>query len=251
MVKAFSRYWKIGYVILGLGLIVLIAVLFDVGPCLKEIVNYVRKSPTEVIAFGNILLICITIGSLHYTRKTNTRAVSQFVGQIRPLIDVTPIAIIQDPNLTHAMTAFSIVNYSGFKACNIGIDLEYGEKSWIQEWLKAKEEESMKGAADGVVPAKDYLSRSKILIPYLEPGETRKRDSSGNVIAIQGSLKLEEQVCTKESEGIPVRVRTTWENINGHVFDAIHEYRLICTKADRGRSFTFIPKGIVSQKDAK
>ena len=56
---------------------------------------------------------------------------------------------------------------------------------------------------------------------------------------------------------IKVFMRVTWENDNGHVFDEIHQYNLLCTESvqeedselDSGLSFTFIPEGIISQKN--
>ena len=63
------------------------------------------------------------------------------------------------------------------------------------------------------------------------------------------SLNLED-VVARGQEGLTVAVRTTWQNEKGHVFDAVHEYRLVgTTNSAKGRSFTFIPKGIISQKD--
>lgn len=210
---------------------------------------------TPIIALANIVLVVITALSLLYARRANSRAEKLFVGENRPLVDVTPIAIRQKASGTHATTVFSIVNYSGFPAYEIGIDLKYGANSWILEWLKARGEKLKKGAAEGVVPEKFYSSPPTAHVSELGPGETAERDKSGYQIEITGSLNLEDDVCAKGDEGMPVWVRVTWQNASRHVFDSVYEYRLICTKDTEirdqagGRSLTFVPLGVVSQKD--
>lgn len=209
---------------------------------------------TAIIALANIVLVYVTARSLRYAGQANTRAERLFVGENRPLVDVTPIAIRQNARGTHATTAFSIVNYSGFKAYKISIDLKYGTNSWIREWIKAREEKQEKGTAEGVVAEKFYFSQPKSLIPELGPGETKGGETEHQIV-ITGSLNLEDDVCAKGDQGMSVWVRVTWKNYSQHVFDSVYEYRLICTKDTKrgdpagGCSFTFIPLGIVSQKD--
>lgn len=205
----------------------------------------------EILYF---ILVCITAGTLWLTLKANARAERLYVGQNQPMIDVTPIGISQDAAGTHATTVFSIVNYSGFKAKNIGIDLKYGNNSWILEWIKARRENTTTNPIGGVVKENLYVSRSSSIIREIEPGETKESDEKGKKIAITGSLNLESDVCSKGNNGFPVLVRVTWENLNDHVFDEVHKYRLICTKDTQptdqrgGRAFTFIPEGIISKK---
>lgn len=209
---------------------------------------------TIIIAVANIILICVIACSLWFTRKAHARAESIFVGENHPLIDVTPIGIGQNADGTQAVTVFSIVNYSGFKAFNIGIDLKYGSNNWILEWRKARDEKIAKGQAEGVVREKLYMSAPNVNIRKIRPGETKERDEEGNKIEIIGALNLEGNVCTKGDKGFPVWVRVTWQNLNRHVFDEVHQYRLICTKDTEltdpggGRAFTFIPEGVISQK---
>jgi hypothetical protein len=205
----------------------------------------------EILYF---ILVCITAGTLWLTLKANIRAERLYVGQNQPLIDVTPIGISQDAAGTHATTVFSIINYSGFKAYNIGIDLKYGSNSWILEWIKARDEKTTTNPLGGVVKGKVYMSRSSRIIREIKPGETKENVEGGEKIVVSGSLKLESDVCAKGNNGIPVLVRVTWQNLNHHVFDEVHKYRLICTTDTNltdlrgGRAFTFIPEGIISKK---
>jgi hypothetical protein len=197
---------------------------------------------TAVIAGINAVLI-------YYTVKSNNRAALAFEADKRPLIDVAPIGIMQNLNGTHAITLFSVTNFSGFAAYNVAIDLRYGENSWISEWRKADEG---KQSDCGVIKGVWYISRPEVIIRKIEPGETRTTEDLEKKPAaiLSGTLDLEKDLIAKRNKGLPVTVRATWENEKGHVFDAIHEYQLIgTTNSIKGRSFTFIPRGIISQKD--
>ncbi len=149
------------------------------------------------------------------------------------------------------------MNYSGFKANKVAIDLKYGSNSWILEWRKARDEKTEKGDAQGVVREKIYISPPNTIIDEIEPGETKERDEAGKMIAIMGALSLEGNVCAKGNEGFPVWVRVTWQNVNQHIFDEVYKYRLICTRDNEsddpggGRAFTFIPEGAISNKAIK
>jgi hypothetical protein len=197
---------------------------------------------TAVIAGINMVLI-------YYTVKSNDRAARAFEADKRPLIDVAPIKIMQNLNGTHAITLLSITNFSGFTAYNVAVDLKYGEYSWISEWRKAN---GGKQSDCGVVKGDWYVSAPEVIIKRLEPGETRTTeglDKKGMILS--GTLNLQKEVVAKRDKGLPVIVRATWENEKGHVFDIVHEYQLIgTTNSANGRSFTFIPKGILAQKDA-
>jgi hypothetical protein len=245
--------WSIPvFVILGW---IIVAFTADASPQINKDPGSQGYTPTTIIiALANVILVCVTACSLWFAGKANARAERLYVGQNRPLIDVTPIGISQNVAGTHATTIFSIVNYSGFKAYNIGIDLKYGDNSWILEWIKARDEKTAKGNGEGVVRERWYLSSSNTIIREIDPGETKESDEEGKNIVITGSLNLESDVCAKGNSGLPVLVRVTWQNLNHHVFDEVHQYRLICTKDTKltdpggGRAFTFIPEGIVSKK---
>lgn len=212
------------------------------------------KLANIIIAVANVVLVYVTIRSLWFAGKAHARAERLYVGENYPLIGVTPIGISQNADGTQTVTRFSVVNYSGFKAFNVAIDLKYGENDWILEWRKARDEKIVKGQAQGVVREKPYMSHPISKIREMKPGETKERDEAGEMIEIIGSLNLEDNVCTQGSKGFSVLVRVTWENVNGHVFDEVHQYRLIGTKdveqsdPGGGRAFTFVPEGVKSQK---
>lgn len=205
----------------------------------------VTKNLTTILIIANIILVCATAASLYYAGKSNTRAERLFVGENRPLIDVTPVAISQQEfsQVRQVLTLFSIANYSGFTAYEIGIDLKYGEKNdWILEWRKAKNDKS------GVILKKIFNPSPMVLIHKLKPGETKTLDDEEGPIGITGNLKLEDDVCAKGKKGLTVQIRITWKNKNEHIFDAVHQYKLICTSVEEGRAFNFVPEGIVSEK---
>lgn len=233
------------------------------------------------------------------SNKRNEREEKQFVGQNKPLIEVTPIGISQITK-DLSITFFSILNYSGFKAYNIAIDIKFGEgNSWLGEWEKAYEDRIKKENKNGVIKHHIYSTEQDSPIKKLCPGQSivkkckrdhpyvigcrnclinKKRyfvdctsEHKKKIMAFNkcllccdyhpkaiGSVQLEE-ICDSNSKCKTAFVRVTWKNENGHVFDEIHQYKLICTidtdtkdpNAGRGRSFTFIPEGIISHKGKK
>jgi len=234
-----------------------------------------KKSLWEEITEDHMafLTACIVMANLvfvYYNRRANERLEKLFIGQNKPLIDVTPIGISQE-NKTHSKTSFSVVNYSGFPAYNIAVDFRYGKsKAWISEWLKARNEKDKKGEKKGVVIGHFYPSTPEIripklesgetavLIPKLESGKTEVNDFEGLPPFVIGALDLEEEVCSKGKDGHTIWVRVTWQNEKKHIFDEIHQYKLIGTKdtddcpdSGTGRAFTFIPEGIISHKNMR
>lgn len=212
----------------------------------KSLWEEIKKQKPLVILTG---LIVLANGVLaYYTYQSNERTEKLFVGQNKPLIDVTPISITSGESETGAkmaLTTFSVVNYSGFVAYNIAIDVKYPESNtWISEWLKADHDK--KTEEPGVVIGKTFLTAPKAptsnALKELKPG--------GRAISKHnGQLDLEKTVGNAGNDGHTVLVRVTWENDSGHVFDEIHQYNLLCAESGPGRSFTFIPEGVISQKN--
>lgn len=221
--------------------------------------NIILVLVTCVIAIANCSLAEVSETNLGYTRealdisrKTNERAEMLFIEQIRPQISVIPNLITQ--NGTHPTTSIKVTNSSGFLAKNILVDVKYGDNSWIGEWsianAKAKLQKYIQNNAKEFILNVDNIDITPNKIPLLKPGETEQKKFGGE-------LNLEMQVCSKGQEGFPIYVRVTWQNEYFRPFNEIHEYQLICTinnnendpDAGRGRTFKFIPKGIVSRKE--
>ena len=219
-----------------------------------------------VMTVFTTVMVVVTAVMVGLTYQSNRRAEKLFVGQNKPLIDVTPIAIIptEDPETKgkFATTFFSITNYSGFVAKNIRLDLKYIENgNYIEEWLKADNENENIASAPKDEEAKIKIyqltpSKNDVFIKELRPGKTSVPDKTlialdKNLVAYDkdllakgftGQLDLEKQVCSKGSDGVQASVRVTWENEYGHVFDEVRKYKLLCTKAGERRSYTFIPE---------
>ncbi len=226
--------------------------------CISRITTFIAVCASRIIDFIAVhektLIVLLTLSLAIYSHLANQRAERLFVGADRPLIDVTPIAIRQRlPARTHAETLFSIANYSAFPAYKISLDLKYDEIGWITEWLKANLESVGKGDAKGVVGDKWYPSP-----PELPSAPRLSKLARGEKAqwSLTGALDLENGVCPKKNKGLPISVRVTWQNDpnKGHVFDEIHRYTLICTVntggvPPTGISFTFIPEGVIAQKD--
>jgi hypothetical protein len=189
----------------------------------------------------NLAFMMVAVASLYYARRSNRRADRVFHGQIRPLIQVRPMGLVERPERNGVDTVFSVVNYSGFDAYNISIDLQYGDKEWISEWLYAYEDnlKRQKGtyeAEEGLYGFYPTTPRPKI--KELKAGET------ANQVKVTGrTFDLEVDVCGKGGKGTAVSVRSIWENGDGYRFDRVDRYQLICTSVNEGRSFSLLPLG--------
>ncbi len=259
---------QIVWAILAPLLAILTVIAFYVGypDAFKSVASYF-KDPVALFTF--ILALCTALlalatfrlallteetvkdtkESLKLSQQANERTARLFIGQNRPLIDVTPIAIrqVHVSDDTQVVTFFSIANYSGFSAFDIAIDLKYGGYSWILEWRKARTDRDGKGKATGVELDKIYSLPPNPQISELAAGDRTEFPSQGSLQGISGSLSLE-PLCNS-ADGLPVWVRITWRNENRHIFDEIHKFTLRCTTDGKtGRAFTMIPEGVTSQK---
>jgi hypothetical protein len=247
---------SLGIVILLICILSVFALFLYLNPYCQFAKNVSWQIPLQTIA--NMVIAIAAVVTLIYSLHMYQNSQKLLIGQSTPLIDVSPISItqLQDTNKNYfAATRFSVVNYSGFKAFKIGIDLKYGEIAWIREWLKAQADKPSEKNTQ-IIMHKEYMLPPNIFIKELEFGKTTDKDYENKDIVIMGALNLENQVCTKNNEGLPVWVRVTWQNEQGHTFDEVHKYKLVCTKdkdePDRiGYAFTFVPEGVSLKKDAK
>jgi hypothetical protein len=193
----------------------------------------------ELRDWMNLAFMAVAVASLYYARRSIRRADSVFHGQVKPLIQVRPVGLVERPEKNSVDTLFRVVNYSGFDAYNIAIDLQYGRKDWIGEWLSAYEDNlrRQKGAHPGDPSTLGfYPTASRSKIAELKAGETARE-----VKVTGGTLDLEGDVCSKGNEGVVVCVRSIWENQDGYRFDSLDKYKLICTRVNEGRSFSLLP----------
>lgn len=205
-----------------------------------------KNNTNKFLACTSLAMVLVTTVMVGLTCQSNIRIGKLFVGQNKPLIDVSPIDIKQ-VNKKFTETRFSVVNYSGFVASNIRIDVKYDAGSdtntWNAQSYKANIDKQKKGNKTGVVIGDCYSLKPDVndLISQLKPGER------GSVKSI-GSLPLRQKIVTGYDHYY-VYVRVTWENKKGHIFDEIHKHKLIWTKEGSGIALTMIPEGVVSQKD--
>lgn len=246
----------LGWVLIGILVLAAAAVvMFFVNP-VPQLGNSIKDSPW---AAGATVVAAI---ALIFTAATFWDTRKLFVGQNTPMVDVTPVALSAEGNFTTIY--FSIANYSGFAAHDIAIDLKLGD-AWIMEWLKAHAEKEAKPKDERLIQMKtayplvpEFSAKQGPYWPRLEPGQAVGRD---RLPGITGYLELQ-TICPEIGKGVPssshpVRIRVTWKNDNGHVFDEVHQYSLVCTldqdKDEKGRigyAFALIPDGIVSKKDS-
>lgn len=234
---------------LAFAITVVIAIIlgYIAFPEIKTVWTFFQKH------WANIVLAAIALVSVLYAVDAHQMQAKLFPAQNKPLIDVTPIAVMQVLGGKQTHTAFSVSNCSGFTAYSICLDLKYGDnRSWILEWRKAKTDKDKKdknGQPADVILDKPYSLPPRVLVKELGPGETAEKDYAGKLLGINGALNLEQDVCKCGEKGLPVFIRVAWQNENRHIFDEIHEYVLICTTAGGGgKAFTMIPKGKASQK---
>ena len=194
----------------------------------------------ELRDWMNFAFMTVAVASLYYARRSIHRADRVFHGQIKPLIQVKPVGLVERPERNSVDTLFNVVNYSGFDAYNIAIDLQYGRKDWIGEWLCAYEDNlrRQKETCEGEQTTLSFYpttSRAKI-------GELKAGETAHELKVTGGTLDLETDVCSKGNEGVVVSVRCIWENQDGYSFDSLEKYKLICTRVNEGRSFSLLPQ---------
>jgi hypothetical protein len=218
-----------------------------VSNCIDNLIKRAKEKPFEfTVVCANLLFVIANIFIIGFNWKSNSRAKKLFVGQNKPLIDVTPISIIHsiaDDKNKMCATLYSVSNYSGFVAKNISIDIAYGGNVYISEWLRAKEDSIRKkkeGLDPNLVPNYLYHTRPYINIKEIKPGKVKEYRGAS------GSLDLDKKVVGMGNKGYPLLIRVTWENDRGHVFDEIRKYKLLCTTYEIGHAFSFIQEGIVS-----
>jgi len=196
-----------------------------------------------IVTLANILIAIVAVTTLRLTLRSNERAQKLFVGQNMPQIDITPTKVVQGSKGTHVALFVSVANYSGFVAYDICIDMKYGDNDWIGEWIRADSEKNQKPSSSTVIPDKPYDLGLAFSLGKLLPGhhyEFPEEGVSGQLV-FSGSLNLEEEVCSKGKDGFPISIRARWNNEEGHTFEKISEYKLICTKMENGRAFTMVP----------
>jgi hypothetical protein len=152
-------------------------------------------------------------------QQVGTDHTATTIGQAKPLIDVVPFGVVQtelkDENKTKmCVTLLSFINYSGFTAKNIAIDIKYGDNVWVSEWVQANIDSNRKkkagdGKAEGVDPDVGlnlvYFSRREIAMTELKPGQTKKSDLEQSPLYASGQLDLKVNVVGKK-EGFPILV---------------------------------------------
>lgn len=217
-----------------------------------------------VIAFTSII---ISVNTFYYSRKIQK-------DMIIPKLQVKPVDIIDRGNLTQIR--IDILNYSEYTAKNIFIDIKFSDKPWKRQLIIAEHRDSNKLIKFDIedketremlenfynMPTWDELKPGKSFKLYM--GDENKEFLSKQKIYFSNSdgtkipIPLTETSSYRLSQGwqdelqkldsgqlINVLFRVVYENEIGRKFDRIVEYKLICTKIGTGRSYTFIPSGLV------
>lgn len=233
----------------------------------------------------NIILayITVSIGILSVTISIQSYRKSVQVDQsnIKPLIQVKPVEITTSSRSKDVKIFLKILNYSEYDAYNFFIDLKFGGHNWKKESFSAAGYDNAiqlkKAIKAGHVSAKyqntneelPFDTQFEIVNEYLYKGDipTISKLESGGSISVtigdsylnykrpqislffsklplrQGWINDLDNAC-KGGE-LKILLRAKWENSINKVFERIQEYRVICTKSGEGKSYTFIPYGVV------
>lgn len=248
---------------ISLGVIFYLIWHFNKDPELKLhylIIEYLTIS----IAFTALI---ISLNNLYHSRKIQK-------DKIVPKLQVKPIDIQERINITQMK--IDILNYSEYVARNIFVDIKFGDHSWKRELTKAEYKDTNRlivfdtddkklknilenfynrpiwnelkpGRAIKLYMAdekKEFLLKQKTYLSY--PDGTMTPISPTETSSYRRSQGWSEDL-KKTCSGQPIRIliRAIWENEIGKKFDRIVEYKLVCTKIGTGRSYTFIPSGII------
>jgi len=199
------------------------------------------------LVVGILLWVIALMGFLSAIRSDN-RVEKMFKSNIKPLIQDRPFdfEIVQAIEGPSWLTKLEVINYSGFDAFNITADLKYGTNDWIAEWFMANKIGLEKKVARNE-PLTDW--EKKDLINYAQP--IIKKLEAGHEVTtrVWWGAPSRRNFCETGREQETVFVKTKWENEKGHTFYRIREYTLLCTFADGGRHYSFIPGNIVSSEE--
>jgi len=206
----------------------------------------------------------MSVNNFYYSRKIQKN-------MIIPELQVKPISIEDHINLT--MIRVDILNYSEYTAKKIFLDIKFPDKPWRNELIKAAGKDSRKFVTmdketaqiienSNNRPTWEELKPGKSVI--LRLGDENKEFLSKQKIFFSNSdglkipIPFNETVFYKRSQdwqgelknlesGQPINVlfRVSYSNEIGRKFDRIKEYKLICTKIGTGRTYIFIPTGVV------
>lgn len=193
-------------------------------------------------ALPTIIGAAIARLSLWFTFKTNRRAEKLFGSQIRPLVQEQLIRLEFDQTLSFATTHLEVINYSGFHAYDVRVDLKYGTNSWAVSWLRA---EARRLQQLGARTREEDQKLHELLAEPCRIASIKAGKKASSVIS--GSLS--QDYVRSETEGVNVQARVTWNNKKGHSFDRIRNYKLVCTAVGTGMDFAFIPQDIVADYD--
>jgi hypothetical protein len=214
-----------------------------------------------LIAFVSLI---ISINNLFYSREIKK-------DMIIPKLQIKPISIEEKFNLTQMEV--NILNYSEFTAKNIFLDIKFPDKPWRKELIIAadrdrneifiKDRENIEIIESmNKLPTWDELKPGKSVRiymydenkEYLSNQKMFYRNSDGTEVPIpfnesifykrsqdwQGELKK-----LDNGNKINILFRIAYSNEIERRFERIVEYQLICTKIGTGKSYTFIPTGLV------
>lgn len=236
---------------------------------------HLNKNPE--LKFYNLLNKCIIYGIAFTSLIISLYSISYSIkiqkDQIIPMLQVKPIDIIDEGNLTRIR--IDILNYSEYTAKNIFIDIKFSDKPWKRQLIIAEHRDSNKLIRFGIedkdsremlenfynTPTWDELKPGKSFKLYM--GDENKEFLSKQKIYFSNSdgtkipIPLTETSSYRLSQGwqdelqkldngqqINVLFRVVHENEIGRKFDRIKEYKLSCTKIGTGRSYTFISSGL-------
>jgi len=193
--------------------------------------NKVGDQKTEtLIKVAQIATAFCAVGALLFTGISFCENSKVSKEGIRPLLSIRPITA-EPTTSVHGKfvgTTIQVVNYSGFDAFNVTVDMRYRTgptAMWIREWVNAYKNSKRPELKLDIKDADTYTVRS---------GE-------GRAIMLRGGLDIEESVCKSDLKRLPIDIWTQWDSEKGQRFEKIETWQLLCTEVYDGKSFSFEP----------
>lgn len=234
----------------------------DAAEATKKTAKHTRRS-LWLTSISVILLFASVLTTCHYSKETykiakltEERETKLFMAKEKPLIQLKPTSIIDipkakneeerkgrdHPDLDFTRINFTLLNYSGFDARKVQVDLNFykGKNIWMSEWLYADKKKNE--------PQKDKLLYQiypikKVDLPVLEALKKTKE------LSITGNYSLENNVYKSKNRAAIIEFRLIWENKYGYRFDRVQEFKFICATVGDSKKYSLIPlKTISSEK---
>jgi hypothetical protein len=242
-------HWSWGFIILGAVFQIVAVILDALLPVVQEGTPMINATFWEqILTIPNLmplLAIIIAAISLWLSLGSNKRAERLYQAQRVSDIIVTPISFkILDPETKPIMATlcYNLINYTGFKASNIRVDVSFSNV-WIKEWVinaaESLQEKKNKGELltekeeNELTFYKRQVAEFKVTRFELKPKQ------------VSEEIKTTGEFTSQENK---LKIRISWESENKAPFGKFYTFNIERSEAHGKYFYVLIPEIVTSVK---